>query len=428
MEYLLNALWSGMELVFFHFFWNAFLSARKPLKQRMLVLALAWIIAVIYVCFAPGQLIKLALTILLLFAASLYLNTGAWYQHIIFAVIGCMINGLMDTIAVYGMSMLIGVSYAEFVWMKLFYVVTVCLSKFISILLAWFIQRVRKATRDHTIQHKWLLLALLFPVVSLVMLGVVFVGFQGKSDLSIGAVIFSIFLATANVAIIYLIGVMEKNTRQLQENALLHQQMDIQTDSIIALERSYRNQRKATHEYKNQLQTIHDLLESGKVTDAQAYVNQLQGTQTTRILTVNSRHPIIDAVLNHKYQTAKEYEIDFQIQVNDLSQISIRTDELVVLLSNLLDNAIEACCRLDSHRVIQCSILLDETLFLSVRNTSNPVTIMGDTIPTSKTPKEEHGFGLSRIHLILNQLSAEYTFAYENGWFEFVAEFPSPCK
>lgn len=427
MEYLLNALWSGMELVFFHFFWNAFLSAQKQIKQRVTVLALVWIVAVAYVCFAPGQLTKLALTTILIFAASLYLNIGAWYQHIIFAVIGCMINGLMDTIAIYGMSMLMRVSYAEFVWMKLFYVVTVCLSKLISILFAWILQRTRKTTSDHAIQRKWLLLALLFPAVSLVMLGVVFVGFQGESDLSISAVIFSIFLAVANVAIIYLIGVLEQNTRQLQEDALLHQQMDIQTDSIIALERSYRNQRKATHEYKNQLQTIHDLLESGKVVDAQAYVHQLQGLQTTRIFTVNSQHPIIDAVLNHKYQTAKEHQVDFQIQVNDLSRVTIRTDELVVLLSNLLDNAIEACCRLDGQRSIQCSILLEETLFLSVRNTSNPVSILGDTIPTSKMPKEEHGYGLARIQLIMRQLCAEYTFAYENGWFEFVAEIPSPC-
>jgi sensor histidine kinase regulating citrate/malate metabolism len=97
-------------------------------------------------------------------------------------------------------------------------------------------------------------------------------------------------------------------------------------------------------------------------------------------------------------------------------------------LSNLLDNAIEACCRLDACRVIQCNILFDRTLFLSVRNTSNPVTIVGNTIPTSKTPKDEHGFGLSRIQLILKQLNAEYTFVYENGWFEFVAELPSICE
>lgn len=425
MEYLLNALWSGMELVFFYFFLGAYLPAKKSTKHQVVVFALAWIFTIVYTYFAPGQLMKLMLTTSMLFAVSLHLYKGNWYLHIIYIAIAWMINGLLDTIALYGVSALLGVSYTDFVWMKLFYVVTVCLSKLISILLAWIIHRIRKTVSDQAIHRRWLLLALLFPIVSMVMLAVVFAGFQGESDLSVGAVIFSFFLAVANVAIIYLIGVMEKNTRQSQENALLHQQMDIQTDSIIALERSYRNQRKATHEYKHQLQTIHDLLENEKIADAKAYVGQLQEMQTTRIFAVNSRHPIIDAILNHKYQTAKEHEIDFQFQVNDLSQISIGTDELVVLLSNLLDNAIEACCRLDAYRAIQCSILFDGTLFLSVRNTSNPVTIVGDTIPTSKTPKEEHGFGLSRIQLILKQLNAEYTFVYENGWFEFVAEFPA---
>lgn len=428
MEYLLNALWGGMELIYFYFFLGTYLPAKKSTKHRVAEFALAWIFTIVYTFSTPGQLLKLILTTTMLFVVSRHLNNGNWYLHIIYIAIAWMINGLIDTLVLYGISALLGVSYTDFIWMKLFYVVTVCLSKLISILLAWILYRARKTARDQAIHRRWLLLALLFPIVSMAMLAVVFAGFQGESDLSVGAVIFSFFLAVANVAIIYLIGIMEKNTRQLQENALLHQQMDIQTDSIIALERSYRNQRKATHEYKHQLQTIHDLLENEKVADAKAYVGQLQEMQTTRIFAVNSRHPIVDAVLNHKYQTAKEHEIDFQIQVNDLSQISIGTDELVVLLSNLLDNAIEACCRLDACRLIQCSILFDGTLFLSVRNTSKPVTIVGDTIPTSKTPKDEHGFGLSRIQLILKQLNAEYTFVYENGWFEFVAELPSLCE
>lgn len=289
---------------------------------------------------------------------------------------------------------------------------------------AWAINKLRKNVRDHAIQRRWLLLSLLFPGVSTVMLTVIYATFQNAQDLSIGAVIFNIFLIIANVAILYLISSMEKATKQVQEHALLRQQMEIQTDSIVALERSYRNQRQATHEFQNQLQTIYELLLNEQASQAQEYIRQLQSQQTARILVVNSHHPIIDAVLNHKYQTAKGHGIDFQIQVNDLSRLSIGTDELVVLLSNLLDNAIEACCRVQNHRAIQCSILADETLFLSVRNTSIPVTILGDTIPTSKTPKEEHGFGLSRIRLILKQLHAEYTFTYENGWFEFVTEIP----
>jgi hypothetical protein len=303
-------------------------------------------------------------------------------------------------------------------------VVTVSISKLFSILLAWALQRIRKIKGAHPIHHRWLLLTLLFPVVSIVMLMVVFDGFRGNQDLSVGALIFSIFLAIANIAILYLIGAMEKSTRQAQENALLHQQMEIQTDSILSLERSYRKQRQATHEHKSQLQTIQGLLANGDVDSAEEYIRQLQAIQTERVFTINSNHSIVDAVLNQKYQTASELNIDFEIQVNDLSKISIGTNSLVVLLSNLVDNAIEACCRISDNRTIQCRILAGDTMFISIRNTSLPVTIVNNVIPTSKAPADEHGFGLSQIKTVLEQLDSEYAFSYESGWFEFVAEIP----
>ncbi len=428
MEYFITFLWVLLDYIFWHTFWSAFMDSDKSRREHIIAIAISAIITTIYCSLVSSQIIKQILSFIVCFVLAAYWFKGRWYQHIFYVVLGVVFNGLFDLSLTYGMSALLGISYSALVWRKLTYVVTVSISKLLANLAAWVIRRMRRRNAGQTIPIIWMLLALFFPVMSLSMMLVLFLYFRTESDISLSVVIFSAFVAVSNIAIIYLIALMEKSTRETQENALLHHQMEIQTGSIIALERSYRNQRKATHEYKNQLQTIHDLLESEKYTDALAYVNQLQGMQTTRILAVNSHHPIIDAVLNHKYQAAKEHEIDFQIQVNDLSSISIRTDELVVLLSNLLDNAIEACCRLDSHRAIQCSILLDGTLFLSVRNTSNPVTIIGDAIPTSKTPKEEHGFGLSRIQLILNQLSAEYTFVYENGWFEFAVEFPSPCK
>jgi sensor histidine kinase regulating citrate/malate metabolism len=157
---------------------------------------------------------------------------------------------------------------------------------------------------------------------------------------------------------------------------------------------------------------------------ALSYIKQLQGMQTTRIFTVHSHHPIIDAVLNQKYQQAQEHDIDVQMQVNDLSSVSIYTDHLVVLLSNLLDNAIEACLRLADCRAIQCTIILSDSLYLSVRNTSLPVEINGKYIPTSKEPKEDHGYGLPHIDFILNQLHAEYALSCEDGWFEFASEIP----
>lgn len=424
MEYVLIAIWGLSEYVFFHFFWDAFLISKKPYRQHILTIFCAWLVSFLYTSLVPDQMIKQALTFLVLFLMSTYLYGGKWYRHIIFIAVGYVLVGIVDTLCVYGVSALLGISYSEFVWRKLFYVVTVSFSKLLSILIAWTIKRVRKARASCEIQGKWLLLTLLFPVVSLAMLVVVFNGFQGGGDLSVGAVVFSCFLAAANVAIIYLIGIMERNTRENQEKAILERQMELQTDSILALERSYRDQRQATHEFRNQLQTIFDLLNTQNVTAAKEYIGQLQKMQRTRIFAVNSHHPIVDAVLNHKYQTAREQDIDFQIQVNDLSPITLETNALVVLLSNLVDNAIEACCRLSKDRTIQCRILWEDGLFIYIRNTSNPVTITGDTIATSKPSRQEHGYGLSGIQRILKQLNAEYTFSYRDGWFEFAAEIP----
>lgn len=268
------------------------------------------------------------------------------------------------------------------------------------------------------------LLSILFPVASLLILGAVFYAARRIDGAAVGAVLFGGMLLIANGAIVYLLRLMARQSRQEQERALLRQQMEIQTGSILALEKSYRAQRQATHEFRSQLQTIHDLLARDAKEEALRYVEQLQGMQTTRVFAVNTHHPILDAVLNQKYQAAKELDADFQFRVNDLSRLELETDALVVLFSNLLDNAVEGCARLPEGRMIRCSILLSDSLYISIRNTSPAVVMHGKEIPTTKEPKHEHGFGLISVRRILEDLGAEYTFHYSDGWFEFVAEIP----
>ena len=270
---------------------------------------------------------------------------------------------------------------------------------------------------------RWML-SFLFPAASFVLLAVLIFVVQGISEMVLAVAIFGGVLVIANVAIVYLLRMMERQAKEEREHSLLRQQMEIQTGSILALEKSYRSQRQATHEFRNQLQTIHDLLARGAKEEALRYVEQLQGMQTTRVFAVNTHHPILDAVLNQKYQAAKELDVDFQFRVNDLSRLELETDALVVLFSNLLDNAIEGCTRLPEDRMIRCSILLSDSLYISIRNTSPTVVMNGKEIPTTKEPKHEHGFGLISVRRILEDLGAEYTFHYSDGWFEFVAEIP----
>lgn len=212
------------------------------------------------------------------------------------------------------------------------------------------------------------------------------------------------------------------NRDQEKDMLLLRQHIEMQQDGMRALEQNYRLQRKSAHEFEHHLQVLSDLLENNEVSSARDYLKRLRRNRSIHMMGVNSHHPVIDVILNQKYQTARENNINMQIQVNDLSTVGIPSDSLVMILTNLLDNAIEACRRVDGCREIFCSIICDECLYLSIRNTSDPVEIVNRKIPTSKQDSLSHGFGLMSVTYVLDQLNAEYTFGYEEGEFHFAAE------
>lgn len=222
----------------------------------------------------------------------------------------------------------------------------------------------------------------------------------------------------------YLSSRVRQQELQELEVRMQRQRLEMQTESINALEQNYRLQRKITHEFEHHIQVLDDLLEAGALEEARIFVRQLRGSRSYRSIGVNSRHTIIDVILNQKYQTAQENDIRMQIQVNDLSRVTLPTDTLVVILSNLLDNAIEACRSLDGYREIDCRVLYEDGLYVAIRNTSKPVEIQNNTIATSKNDTLNHGYGLNNICFLLDKMAAEYTFDYSDGWFYFAAEIP----
>ncbi len=206
------------------------------------------------------------------------------------------------------------------------------------------------------------------------------------------------------------------------EALLLRQHMELQQESMHALEQSYRIQRQNTHEFEHHLQVLRDLLDRGETEAAREYLARLKKNRSIQVMHVSSKYPVVDVILNQKYHTARQNEINMQVQVNDLSGAALPSDALAVILTNLLDNAIEACRRVDGCRELFCTVLWDEGLTISIRNTSPPVNIVAGKIPTSKADSLSHGFGLLSVSHVLDGLGAEYTFGYEDGWFHFAAE------
>lgn len=424
MEYIITPIWVLLDYLTLAVFFNSFFSLRHNIKVSIWIIMLMWCATSFFAVFLPDGYAYRMLSILLTFLLLSLLYRGTLFRYMLCVSIGLIFIGIIDIAFTYGVCVLLDTSYSDFVWKKMLYSSTVTTAKLVEVLLAYIFMKYHQQKKIGSIQRRWLILTFLFPSSSLVMMIIIFMSFQDAQDLSISAFIYGLIMSIANFAILYLINIMEKRTKEEQQLTLLNQQMEIQSRSIAALNQSYQNQRRVTHEHLHQLQTIIDLLDRAEVHTIRQYISEIQGTRRTTALNINTHNPVLDAILNQKYQWASENCIKLQFQINDLSEVTLGLNELVVLFANLFDNAIEACLRISSDRAIYCHIIKGESLFISIRNTSPHVEIVNGLIETSKEPKHEHGFGLPNIRHILAELSAEYAYHFKDGWFHFVAEIP----
>ena len=110
------------------------------------------------------------------------------------------------------------------------------------------------------------------------------------------------------------------------------------------------------------------------------------------------------------------------LQKNLDDVITVEDEDLVVILANLLNNAIEACEKCEEKKTIKLKFVIEENLIvLSVKNTcSHSIIYSGNEIKTSKKDEPEmHGIGIKNIIQIVEKYNGEYVIKNENNEFSF---------
>ena len=136
-------------------------------------------------------------------------------------------------------------------------------------------------------------------------------------------------------------------------------------------------------------------------------------------------------ILNQKISEAKSQKINVKTQLDDLMGFPLPDDALVVVLSNLLDNALEACVKIPNECARSITVKMkvgDDSSLLCIENTtSEPVIIRSGIISTTKKSPVEHGFGLKNVCAALDQYNASYVVDYQSDGskFCFIAQIPT---
>ena len=222
--------------------------------------------------------------------------------------------------------------------------------------------------------------------------------------------VFALALLLIDVVFYKILQDMVSERQKLQVATLKGQKMQSRIDAYNDMDDLLRMQRKKLHDYKNQVQTIDGLIKAGNGEDAEKLTNQLTESLCMDSSVVNTKNVTVNAILNQKYHTAKERGVGMTFVVGDLSGVILPAVELIILLGNLLDNAITECVKVKEkgiQAVIKVTVTDDERFVCSVKNpVSEDVVIEGNTVVKEYEPG--HGLGLTNVRDVTEKYDGSF--------------------
>lgn len=196
-------------------------------------------------------------------------------------------------------------------------------------------------------------------------------------------------------------------------------QNDLVDKHYEEVENMYRTMRTWKHDYHNHVQSIEAYISLGQVEELKAYIKDMCAELTEMEVLLHTGNVKADAILNSKIALMKANDIIVDVTAIVPENIPIKGTELSVLIGNLLDNAMEACLRIDDkcERFVRIYIdILKDQLYISVTNSmvgkANKLT---NTFISLK--EGNHGFGLGSVDNIVKKYGGYVNRQTEEGVF-----------
>lgn len=217
-----------------------------------------------------------------------------------------------------------------------------------------------------------------------------------------------------------LLNLQEKNQQLEKRNKELQTTVNLLKASQEAIQNNQKQYARLYHDYKNHAICMQRLIKQKNYKDLEVYLKGMQenyfnGKMEEIPATGNA---MLDAVLSVKFSRCKELDIrTFSMIEGKFTHID--NFHMIMLLLNILDNAIEASCREESERRINV-VLRRKEEYISILVENKITASVLETNPDLKTTKEEarkHGIGMEEIRDITKAADGLMEVYEKNGFF-----------
>lgn len=244
--------------------------------------------------------------------------------------------------------------------------------------------------------------------------------FPDKPIISLTCFLIVIVMVVSLIGIYLLISNNLKSTYYQQLNKTIQNNMNEQVRYYEKLSAANENLRKFRHDFNNIKIGLNAYLKANDTNSAINYLNDCNILIDTSDEILHTGHHIVDALFSDKLQTTKNNNINIEFEGLIPSGILTPVD-LCIIFGNTLDNAIEACLKMEDSVVKNINVKVQQNhdyVFITFANPCiDNLEINNNTVFTTKENTEMHGIGLYSIKQVLNKYDGHLSLHCENNLF-----------
>lgn len=187
--------------------------------------------------------------------------------------------------------------------------------------------------------------------------------------------------------------------------------------------------RTVKHDVANHLTVISNLVANKDYDEVNAYINDLvQDVHEVVTKIQGVKNPAVSALLQSKREMCKGHDIKFDLDIQSISQLEyIKTNDIITILANVLDNAIKANCEIENDRFISIKwIGSNKEEKIVVENRCNVEARIDTTkmFEFGYTSKEGGGTGLAAVRKIVTKHRGRVNARHDKNIFVIEVNFP----
>lgn len=186
----------------------------------------------------------------------------------------------------------------------------------------------------------------------------------------------------------------------------------------IELQKLHESVRNLKHDMKNHLMVIAHYLNEDNYAKAKEYTSEILDKLNAVHSYIETGNSLLNHIVNEKLELARSKGISVKAEIENLSFEKMGSLDFSALLTNLLDNAIEAsekeivpelCVKIVKRRGYQAIIVQNRI--------SSSVLEKNPSLKSGKKDAKNHGMGISQIKNLTEKYHGLSDFYEEDGFF-----------